>query len=105
MAGCATHRCLQAPSDSDDFQARPVRAAAAAQKPPQQKQLQQPQRRLEVPPKLAFSMLSGRDLQAKLRALRLPAEGKRQVSACALLAHRYAAQDACMPPLTQAALP
>ena len=35
--------------------------------------------KLEVPPKLVFSMLKDRELSNKLKALRLPTEGRRQV--------------------------
>ena len=35
--------------------------------------------KLEVPPKLVFSMLKDRELTSKLKAVRLPTEGKRQV--------------------------
>ena len=41
--------------------------------------------KLEVPPKLVFSMLKDRELASKLRALRLPTDGKRQVGACLAL--------------------
>ena len=41
--------------------------------------------KLEVPPKLVFSMLKDRELTSKLRALRLPTDGKRQVCAWSAL--------------------
>lgn len=60
------NRCLE--KDSCDFQVQPRRP-----------QLVPSACKLEVPPKLVFSMLNNKDLQAKLRVYRLPIDGKRQV--------------------------
>ena len=63
-------------TDSEDFQQQargaPQPAPGAARRP---------RTRLVVPPKLVFAMLTGRDLQAKLRAFGLPTDGKRQARA------------------------
>ncbi len=59
-------RCLE--KDSCDFQVQPRRQQPVSHAG-----------KLEVPPKLVFSMLNNKDLQAKLRACRLPTDGKRQV--------------------------
>jgi hypothetical protein len=42
-------------------------------------------KKLEVPPKLVFSMLNNKELQAKLRAHKLSTDGKRHVSSPVVL--------------------
>lgn len=70
-------RCLQKASEADDFQPQAARAPPPA---PVVSVLPRTKAKLEVPPKLVFSMLSNKELQAKLRAHKLPTDGRRHVS-------------------------
>lgn len=59
----------------------PVKPAPPVAAPVQASKAKKASCKLEVPPKLVFSMLKDRELASKLRALRLPTDGKRQVGA------------------------
>ena len=73
-------RCLNKADDEPKPKApsKPLPPVAAPVQPSKPKKASC---KLEVPPKLVFSMLKDRELASKLRALRLPTDGKRQVGA------------------------
>ncbi len=73
-------RCLNKADDEPKPKApsKPVLPVAAPVQPSKAKKASC---KLEVPPKLVFSMIKDRELASKLRTLRLPTDGKRQVGA------------------------
>ena len=74
------YRCLNK-TDEDPRSKAPVKPVLPVTAPVLPSKAGKGGCKLEVPPKLVFSMLKDRELTSKLRALRLPTDGKRQVGA------------------------
>ena len=81
-------RCLDKADDEPRLTA-PLKALPPVTAPVQASKAKKGSCKLEVPPKLVFSMLKDRELTSKLRALRLSTDGKRQVCAAFSQSHPH----------------
>lgn len=104
MASVCMHdcRCLDKADDEPRLIA-PLKPLPPVTAPVQASKAKKDSCRVEVPPKLVFSMLKDRELTSKLRALRLSTDGKRQVGAASSQCHPYAVScPEVMPNLSRA---